>query len=104
MAQPPITQIKLRGSLLTVTFTSSRFDDRRISLSATTAPPPAIADRIMQFLISLTDDEVRKFAAKTEPAAVIADTASEAAVFLRETIRRIATTDSSADVTVTPSE
>ena len=53
---------------------------------------------------ALTEDEVRKLAAKTEPAAVIADTASEAAVFRRETIRRIATTDSRAEVTVTPSE
>ena len=104
MAQPPRTQTKLRGSLRTVTFASSRFSARRERRKATTAPPPAIADRIMQFMTSLTVDEVRKFAAKTEPAAVIAEIISDMADFLRDTIIRIATTDSRAEVTVTPSE
>ena len=45
-----------------------------------------MTERMMQFITSLTVDDVRKFAAKTEPAAVTADTISDTADFLRETI------------------
>ena len=103
IAQPPRTQIKLRGSLRTVIFAISRFSASRDKRKATTAPPPAMTERMMQFITSLTVDDVRKFAAKTEPAAVTADTISDTADFLRETIIRMATTESRADVTVTPS-
>ena len=74
------------------------------SLSATVAPNPAITDSIMQFIRSLTVVEVRKFAANTEPAAVIADITSDKADFRRDTIILIAITESNDDVTVTPSE